>query len=55
MDTTEGFEKEKDHFYIHKLITEYFCQKLLTIVDRYSNYKVNAIDTDVSEGEELDA
>jgi hypothetical protein len=40
MDTTDGFEKEPDHEFVHKLITEHFCRKLLETVDRFDRYQV---------------
>jgi hypothetical protein len=43
METAEDFSKQTDHVYISKLITDYFCQKLLSLADRYSNYKVNMV------------
>ena len=40
MDTAEDFEKEQDHGFISKLITQYFCKKLLRIIDDFTERKV---------------
>jgi hypothetical protein len=48
MDTAEDFEREKDHDYISKLITEYFCKKLLEKVDNFMKYKVFSAQTEAS-------
>jgi hypothetical protein len=32
MDTVEDYKKEKDHNYISNLITEYFSQKLFSLI-----------------------
>lgn len=52
MDTAEDFEKEKDHAFISNLISDYFCRKLLQLVDRFINYKLNVEQTDVSDGDD---
>lgn len=52
MDTAEGFEKEKDHKFISDLISEYFCQKLLTTVEKFAKWRDNIDLTDASDREE---
>lgn len=40
MDTAEDYEKEQDHDFITKLITQYFCKKLLRDIDNFMQKKV---------------
>ena len=54
MDTAEDFEREKDHDYISKLITEYFCKKLLEKVDNFMKYKVFSAQTEASSSDQDD-